>query len=118
MREGWGRQAIERYRLLKKWRDIAGIVAEACIEVLGDECLEVYVVGGAAEGRLTVLSDIDVIVVKAGEVGDYIGTVVAIKAKALELGLPEEAPLDLKILTPGEFKELKSRYYAKTVRIK
>ncbi len=63
MREGWPRYALERYSLLKKWRNLVDIVARACKEVLSDECVGVYVVGGIAEGRPTVLSDIDVVVV-------------------------------------------------------
>jgi len=62
-RRGWARLALERYGLLKRWRELALIVARACREVLGPGCLGVYVAGGAAEGRLTVLSDIDVVIV-------------------------------------------------------
>ncbi len=46
---------------LRKWREVvekvSGLIKEMYPEV------EVYLIGGAAEGRLTVLSDIDVAVV-------------------------------------------------------
>ena len=62
MRRGsWARYAAERLRLLARWRELAGIVAKACREVFGERCRAVYVAGGAAEDRLTVLSDIDVL---------------------------------------------------------
>ena len=117
MRGGWARHAIERYELLKKWKELASIVAEACKSVLGPDCLEVYVVGGAAEGRLTVLSDIDVVVVAARGVKDRLMAAVKIKSVALDMGLHEEAPIDLKIMTPEEFKEAKDRYYRKVIKL-
>ena len=48
-----------RFEHLKRWRDYALKVAKAARDVLGD--VRVYVVGGVAEGRTTVLSDIDIL---------------------------------------------------------
>jgi len=57
-REGWARYVLERYLKLKRWMDYVDVIVKDCRDVLGDGCLHVYVVGGAAEDRLTVLSDI------------------------------------------------------------
>jgi len=47
-------------RHLRRWRQAAKAVAEA-VKTLGLKA-RVYVIGGAAEDRLTVLSDVDVLV--------------------------------------------------------
>ena len=118
MRGGWPRYALERYGLLKRWRELAGIIAEACRKVLGDGCRAVYVVGGAAEDRLTVLSDIDIAIVVGSEAPRDVEAVLSIKGRAYELGLPLEAPIDLKILSEEEFEELRRRgLYRKAIRI-
>ena len=47
-----------------------------------------------------------------------IETILAIKRKAREIGLPDEAPIDLKILTPNEFNKLVNKgIYKKTIKI-
>ncbi|MCE4611420.1 MAG: nucleotidyltransferase domain-containing protein [Desulfurococcales archaeon] len=119
MRRGWAKYAVERLAMLRRWRELAFIVAGACREVLGDGCMEVYVVGGAAEGRLTVLSDIDVVVIardppRGPELLDLVERVMV---RAFEKGLPDDAPIDLKIMGRREFEELKGRIYRKTVKI-
>ena len=50
-----------RFEHLRRWMDYALKVAKAARDVLGD--VRVYVVGGVAEGRTTVLSDIDILIV-------------------------------------------------------
>jgi predicted nucleotidyltransferase len=102
----WARYAVERYMLLKRWRKLATIIAKACEDVLGKDCQGVYVVGGAAENRLTVLSDIDVVVIVDKMVFKNVDTIIAIKRRAEQLGLPVEAPIDLKILTREELRKL------------
>ena len=62
-------------------------------------------VGGAAEDRLTVLSDIDVIVVIDDPSYKSLENIIAIKRRAEELGLPVDIPLDVKLSTE-EFKGL------------
>lgn len=114
---GWARYALERYEILKKWRVWAELVAKACLEVLGGECRGVYVVGGAAEDRLTVLSDIDVVIVVDNAKHASLDTILAVKKKASELGLSDEVPLDLKILVQEEFTRLTGKVYKKAVRI-
>jgi len=118
LRNSWARYALKRYTLLRKWRELAKVVAKACKEVLGRECINVYVVGGAAEDRLTVLSDIDIAIIVGDPELKNIETIVTIKRKSEELGIPTEAPIDIKILTKDEFKELTEKgIYRKAVKI-
>ncbi len=119
MKENWAKYALKRYMLLKNWKKHATIIAKACKETLGEKCLQVYVVGGAAENRLTVLSDIDIVITVNDNSLKTIETILAIKRKAREIGLPDEAPIDLKILTPNEFNKLVNKgIYKKTIKIK
>ena len=114
----WAKYALERYSLLKKWRNFATAIAKACKDLLDKACLEVHVVGGAAENRLTVLSDIDIVIVVSDPTLKNIESILAIKRKAEQLGLPTEAPIDIKILTPKEFQELLEKgIYRKTIKI-
>jgi len=118
LREGWARAALERFELLKRWREYVPVVARACREVLGDCCLRVYVVGGAAEDRLTVLSDIDVVIVMKSPPGDRLSALLEVRRRARELGLGDEVPLDLKLVTVEEFEELKRRgFFRKVVEV-
>jgi len=64
---------------------------------------------GEKQGRLTVLSDIDIVIVVPDPSLKNIDTKLAIRRRAEELGLPLEAPIDLKILTEPELEELKRR---------
>ena len=119
MSEGsWARYAVERLRLLARWRWIAATVARACRELLGSRCRAVYVAGGAAEGRLTVLSDIDVVVVVEDPGPDRLETLLRLRRRAEELGVPEDAPLDIKVVAPGELEELRRRgFYRRLVEV-
>lgn len=49
--------------MLKRWREYSSIVARAAKNILGDKLESIYVVGGVAEDRITVYSDIDIVVV-------------------------------------------------------
>jgi len=51
-----------RFEHLRRWREYAKSVARAARDVFSED-VEVYVVGGVAEGRTTVLSDIDILIV-------------------------------------------------------
>jgi hypothetical protein len=44
-------------------------------------------------------------------------TIVNIKLRAEDLGLPVEAPIDIKILTEEEFKEALGKLYRKAVKV-
>jgi len=72
-----------------------------------------------AENRLIVLSGIDTVITVNDVSLKNIETVLAIKRKAREIGLPDGAPIDLKILTPNEFNKLVSKsIYRKIIKIK
>jgi predicted nucleotidyltransferase len=119
LREGWAKFALERYRRLKMWRLFATIIAKACKEVLGDSCETIYVVGGAAEDRLTVLSDIDIVAVVREALLKGLDTILLIKRKAEELGLPDDVPIDLKVMTIEDFQDLLHKgIYKKAVEVK
>lgn len=117
MRKGWPSFALERLAMLKKWKKYAEIVAKACRELYGSKCLEVYVVGGVAEGRLTVLSDIDLVVIVGDSKMKTLNTVLAIKRRAEELGVPLDIPLDIKVMLKNEFEEKLGKLYRKAVRV-
>ncbi len=52
---------VERLKKLLAWRNNADSLAEAVKKVFPES--EVYIIGGAAEGRITAVSDIDVVVI-------------------------------------------------------
>ena len=93
-------------RELLNWRKHAEIIAEAVRRVAPRA--RVYVFGGAAEGRLTVRSDVDVAVVLEDELG--LEEAVELRAKILEeaerLGLPLHAPVEIHIIDMRTFRRL------------
>ena len=118
MSQGWARFALNHYSRLKRWRDYAASIAKACREILGRHCRSVYVVGGAAEERLTVLSDIDVVLVVDEQRLKTLENIVRVRRRAEELGLPVDIPVDIKILVEEEFMELTRKgVYRRVVRI-
>lgn len=70
-----------------------------------------FIFGGAAEGRLTVLSDIDVLVVTNRSLTDSERR--KVKAKMLKVaegrGLPWYYPVDIHVVNENEFKEYGGR---------
>ena len=66
---------------LKRWREYAEKIAKAAKEVLGEA--EIYVVGGVAEERTTIYSDIDI----------------------EAYGLPWDVPVELHIVNEKEARE-------------
>ena len=94
-------------------------VARAARDILGPETV-VYVVGGAAEDRLTVLSDIDVVVVSPRVPRDPVErrrVALDIRERAVDAyGVPWDYPLDLHLYTPEEL-EAARRFYRRMVRI-
>ena len=90
----WVRRRLE---YLRAWRDAVRAIVESVRE-LGIDA-EVYVVGGAAEGRLTVLSDVDVLVCLRGRGLDVRRVKKAILFNAMDRhGLPWDYPIDLHVL--------------------
>ena len=105
MKNSWAKQALQHYQLLKNWRKYTPQVVKACKEVLGNHCKQIYITGGAAENRLTVQSDIDILAITANPQLKTPETIIKIKRKAQQLGTPPQLPLDIKILTPQELQQ-------------
>ncbi|MFN4046420.1 MAG: nucleotidyltransferase domain-containing protein [Acidilobaceae archaeon] len=114
MPSGGSSYVKHRIEYLREWRRYARIVAEAARSLLESE---VYVVGGAAEGRLTVLSDIDIVIVVGWSLTDSERR--RIKADilwaAVERGLPLDYPVEIHIASHEELKEYLKR--GKAVKI-
>ncbi len=91
----------------RKWREYAQSAARAALEVVPG--VEVYVVGGVAEEKTTVYSDIDILIVVPEGVDRknlYVKTI----TKAMDKhGLPLDAPVELHIATREE-----ARHYMKS----
>lgn len=114
----WPREAIKRLELLRNWRGISELVANAARGVIGEDLMAVYVVGSIAKGKAGVYSDIDVVLVVSNPKYKNIDTVIEVKLKAEELGVPIEAPIDVKILTEEGFNEYTKTLYRKRVIVK
>jgi len=103
---------ITPIQIITKWRTYVKIVSQAVKAVTPEA--EVYVAGGAAEKRLTVKSDIDVLIVLPHKLG--FEKAAELHAKILEvaeeLGLPPYAPVEFHIISKEELKR-----YAKTGKI-
>ena len=85
---------------LRRWREYAESIAKAAVE-LGPGA-RVYIIGGVAEGRVTVLSDIDILVV-VPRGAKRRGLARDILLRAMEkYGLPWDAPVELHIVEEGE----------------
>ena len=91
--------APSRLRLIREWRS----VVKKLVEAVGEACpdAEVYLFGGAAEGRLTALSDIDVAVVSRR------CSPARIWEELEEKGVPNYYPLDIVVLSSGELEKLR-----------
>ncbi len=86
---------------LRRWREYAEKVAKAAEEVAPGS--RVYVIGGVAEGRVTVLSDIDVLVVVPGGRVDKRRLAREILEKAIrDHGLPWDAPVEVHVALEDE----------------
>ncbi len=98
MSQSWVRFHFEH---LRRWREYACIVAKAARMIVPGA--RVYVTGSVAAGTYTVLSDIDILVVvpkgllRRGLSRD-------IMVKAMDIGLPWDAPVELHVVEEGEEK--------------
>ena len=105
---------ITRLQLLRNWKKYTSITAKAIKEVCPDA--EIYLIGGAAENRLTILSDIDLLIVLPYE--PSYNEVIELKTKIFEkteqLGLPPYTPIELHITGP----ETQQKYKNKKIKIK
>lgn len=89
---------------LKRWREYAEMIARAAKDILRD--VKVYVIGGAAEGRTTIYSDIDVLIVVRGEHVERKRLYAEILERAIDVyGLPWDAPVELHIVGEKEAEE-------------
>jgi predicted nucleotidyltransferase len=95
---------------LRRWREAVKAVERAAKDV--NKEAKVYVIGGAAEGRLTVESDVDVIVcipVSADE-DEARRLRKEIMKRAIDVyGLPWDYPVELHLYEEKECKELLKR---------
>jgi len=92
-------------RALMGWRKYVRVISKAVGKVVPEA--KVYVAGGAAEGRLTVKSDIDVLVVLPHE-PDFAEAVelrIKILEEAEEIGLPLYAPVELHMIGEERLEE-------------
>ena len=89
---------------LRRWKEYAESVAKAARDILGD--VKVYVIGGVAEGRTTIYSDIDLLIVVRGEHVERKRLHVEILERAIDAyGLPWDAPVELHIVGEKEAEE-------------
>ncbi len=103
---GWVR---EKFRHFRGWREYAVAVAKAARDIVPGS--RVYVVGSVAEGTVTVLSDIDVlIVVPKGTLRRGLYREILLRAMDV-YGLPFDAPVELHIVEEGgEERYLKGKH--------
>ena len=83
---------------LRKWREAVKTIAKAVKDL--NIKAEVYVIGGAAESRLTILSDIDVLICLEEELGTE--DMWILRRRVLEVamdkyGLPIDYPIELHV---------------------
>ncbi len=95
------RLGARRLRLLARWRDWVTLLEKA-LDELGLKNARVYVVGGVAEGRITVASDIDVVVELPQEPSfdEAVELRTRIWEKLEQLGVPLETPLEIHVRGP------------------
>ncbi len=113
----WVRQQLE---YLRRWREEVTKIVRA-LELLSIDA-EVYVIGSAAEGRLTVFSDIDVLIcVNKEELDDKEAFNIAKKVllKAIDdLGLPFDYPIELHVHSRARCEEILRKYCRKYIKIR
>ncbi len=101
-----GRRLESRLQMLKRWREVVREVVKVVEELYPDA--ELYLIGGAAEGRLTVNSDIDVVIVFR-ELEDSRGEVLAKIWEALEGKIPVYYPLEIHVLCSSELSKIRGK---------
>ena len=101
-----GRKLESRLQMLKRWREVIREVAKVVEELYPDA--ELYLIGGAAENRLTVDSDIDVVVVFR-KLRISRGEILAKIWEALEGRIPIYYPLEIHILCYSELSKIKGK---------
>ena len=104
------------YELVTTWRRMARVVAEAAQSLYPGA--RVYVIGGAAEDRLTAVSDVDVLLVLPWEPGprERLRIKIRVMEEAFRRGLPLDYPIDLHVAGPRSV-EAYRRYARKLVPV-
>ena len=92
--------------LLKEWKNVLREVIRVVKTLYPNS--EVYLAGGAAEGRLTVLSDIDVLVV-FDELPSDRADILAKLWEVLEERIPIYYPIQIHVLECGELGRIKGK---------
>ena len=89
---------ITPLHILLNWKKYVKIMYKAIKHVV--PYAEVYLIGGAAENRLTIMSDIDILIVlpKKPSFNEAVELRTKIMERAEELGLPLYAPIELHIV--------------------
>lgn len=103
----WARYHINYLRM---WREAVKKIAEATRDI--EPNAQVYVFGGVAENRLTVLSDIDVAIVLGKPVTPE--ELVEIRRKIYKravdtYGLPWDYPVEIHVMSKEEFELVKKK---------
>lgn len=100
---------------LRNWRKAVGAVVKAVDSLKIDA--EIYVIGGAAENKLTILSDIDLLLCLKSKVDDIGELRERILFRAMDdYGLPWDYPIELHIRTPNECREILKK--SKAIKLK
>lgn len=96
------------FRALTRWTEYINVIVEAIERAVPGS--QVYLTGGAVEGRLTVLSDIDIIV--ALEHRPSFNEAVDIRVKIMEefdkAEIPPYLPLDIHIVGVDDLKRYRT----------
>ena len=94
-----------RLKMLSEWRKVVKIAKEIINELYPDA--EIYLIGGAAENRLTIYSDNDLLVV-LGKGVDRVEALTRIWDKLFEK-FSLYYPLEIHIVTKDEFLKFKGK---------
>jgi len=93
----WAKYHIKH---LKKWREYAKKIAKAARDIVPEA--KVYVIGGAAENRLTVLSDIDILIIVPKKAMKKHLTTNILEKAINTYQLPWDAPVEIHIVEEGK----------------
>ena len=89
---------------LRRWREYVEKISKAVRDIIPDA--EIYVIGGVAEDRITIYSDIDIlIIIKNIDPSSKVELVADILDKAIDTyDLPWDAPVELHVVNEEEAK--------------
>ncbi|BFH72918.1 nucleotidyltransferase domain-containing protein [Sulfurisphaera javensis] len=95
-----------KFEHLRRWKEYAEIIAKASKEI--DKNVKVYVFGGIAEDRITVLSDIDILIIFPYQLSDKDRR--ELKKQVLNIAmdkynLPFGAPVELHVVDEEKAKD-------------